>query len=220
MRKSVLSDRKILTTAVISSKNIKEVLSKLNIKGAGNYKTFQKYINLFSIDISHFTKNIGNGGNKYNIDDIISGEITYKNSSNLKERLYKEGLKQRKCELCEQDENWKIGKISLILDHIDGNHNNNVLTNLRIICPNCDSTLPTYKGRNHKNKGILKYIPKNKQTDSKITIDIIQNIINNKEIDFSKTGRIQKLSKKINLSPSRTSRILKKYFPNIYYQMV
>jgi hypothetical protein len=36
----------------------------------------------------------------------------------------------------------------LVLDHIDGNPDNNRRDNLRLACPNCDSQLPTYKSRN------------------------------------------------------------------------
>lgn len=70
----------------------------------------------------------------------------------LKNRLYKEKLKERKCELCGQDENWKGKKMSLILDHINGIHNDNRLENLRIVCPNCNATLDTHCGKNTKEK--------------------------------------------------------------------
>lgn len=40
--------------------------------------------------------------------------------------------------------------IPLELDHIDGDHENNVEGNLRLICPNCHAQTPTYK---NKNKG-------------------------------------------------------------------
>ena len=33
-------------------------------------------------------------------------------------------------------------------DHIDGDATNNRRENLRLVCPNCDSQLPTYKSRN------------------------------------------------------------------------
>ena len=39
-------------------------------------------------------------------------------------------------------------QIPLIVDHIDGNYRNILDTNLRLICPNCDAQLSTYKGRN------------------------------------------------------------------------
>ena len=72
-------------------------------------------------------------------------------SKYLKKRLYIEGLKKRECELCGQGEEWKGKKMSLILDHINGVHDDNRLINLRIVCPNCNATLETHAGKN-KNK--------------------------------------------------------------------
>jgi len=39
-------------------------------------------------------------------------------------------------------------RLVLVLDHIDGDSRNNVRENLRMVCPNCDSQLPTYKSKN------------------------------------------------------------------------
>ena len=53
------------------------------------------------------------------------------------------------CMICGQSgDNWNGKPITLIVDHIDGKSNNNTLDNLRIICPNCDCQLPTYKAKN------------------------------------------------------------------------
>ena len=39
---------------------------------------------------------------------------------------------------------WTGKKMSLILDHINGKHNDNRIDNLRIVCPNCNATLETH----------------------------------------------------------------------------
>lgn len=53
----------------------------------------------------------------------------------------------RKCSICLLTE-WLNKPIGLILDHIDGHSENNILENLRLVCGNCDMQLPTYKSRN------------------------------------------------------------------------
>lgn len=38
--------------------------------------------------------------------------------------------------------------LTFVLDHVDGNHNNNRPDNLRLLCPNCDTQLPTFGAKN------------------------------------------------------------------------
>ncbi len=56
-----------------------------------------------------------------------------------------------KCQMCGTIE-WGGKPILLILDHVNGNSEDCSLDNLRLICSNCDTLTPTYKGRN-KGKG-------------------------------------------------------------------
>lgn len=57
-----------------------------------------------------------------------------------------------KCALCGWSRvNIKTGRVPLVADHIDGNWRNNVESNLRLLCPNCDSLTSTYAGLNRGN---------------------------------------------------------------------
>ena len=51
-----------------------------------------------------------------------------------------------------------------VLDHIDGNSENNWRSNLRLVCPNCDSQLPTYKA---KNKGSGRHVRRTRYAEGK-----------------------------------------------------
>lgn len=138
---------------VKSSKSYSEVCKKLFLPTFyGNRQTTKKYIQLKGLDISHFySDDIGTLGKKIDLEDILVENSTYTYPTNLKERLYKEGIKEKVCEICGQDEIWKGGKLVHILDHINGINNDNRIENLRIVCPNCNSSLETTSGRNAKN---------------------------------------------------------------------
>lgn len=56
-----------------------------------------------------------------------------------------------KCMMCGLDE-WLGKPVMLICDHIDGDASNINIDNIRLLCPNCNSTLPTFANRN-KGKG-------------------------------------------------------------------
>lgn len=53
-----------------------------------------------------------------------------------------------KCAICGMPPLWNDKSIVFIADHIDGNAANNIRSNIRCICPNCDSQLDTYKSKN------------------------------------------------------------------------
>lgn len=69
-------------------------------------------------------------------------ELSYEQK---KRRLIEE--EGNSCKLCGLTD-WKNLPITLRFDHIDGNRFNNERSNCRLLCPNCDSQLDTYCGKN------------------------------------------------------------------------
>jgi len=146
----IIWGKDFLEKMIIESNSKKEILLNMGLRAAGdNFKTLKKYIDKYEFDISHFEKyDTSINFNKIDTKDILVEKSTY-NRTSLKDRLYKEGYKERFCEKCGQGEEWRGDHISLILDHINGVHNDNRLENLRILCPNCNAALETHCGK-HK----------------------------------------------------------------------
>ena len=143
-----------LKTIIKNSYNKTEILEKLGLKNhGGNFNTLTSFILENKINIDHFKRRAKRGIfiHYKDINLILTENSIYRSTTHLKNRLYKEGLKERFCEICGQNEEWNGKKISLILDHINGDRHDNRIVNLQIVCPNCNATLDTHcRGLNKK----------------------------------------------------------------------
>ncbi|MHB1163167.1 MAG: HNH endonuclease signature motif containing protein [Minisyncoccota bacterium] len=108
---------------------------------------------MYNIDTGHF---LGKGWSKnknvpkepvHSLEEILVPNSFF-STSQLKKRLFRAGLKQPKCEECGWAQLSDDGRIPIEIDHINGDHSDNQLKNLRILCPNCHSLKPTHRGRN------------------------------------------------------------------------
>jgi hypothetical protein len=118
----------------------------------GNHRTIRRYAEeIWRIPVDHFDPD-GVRRAALRREQIPLAEILVERSryqrALLKERLFAEGLRERRCEMCGQDEMWHGRRMALILDHVNGVHDDNRLENLRIVCANCNATLDTHCGRN------------------------------------------------------------------------
>lgn len=68
-------------------------------------------------------------------------------SHRLKIRLINNKQKQHKCEFCNRKK-WNNKPIPIELHHINGNHKDNRIENLLIVCPNCHAQTDNYKSKN------------------------------------------------------------------------
>lgn len=125
----------------------------------GNYLTFHKYVKEYGLDVSHFTGQRSNIGNSNNVgiskDEFFKKDKVIRGSDIIK-KLISLGLKEYKCEAdgCGIS-SWNGKPIKLQVHHKDGDHFNNEIDNIMLLCPNCHSQTDTFTGKNKKRKRIV-----------------------------------------------------------------
>lgn len=108
-----------MRAAIAPSRSMAEALRRLGLGAAGaNFRTLKKLAAYYDISMDHFDP-------KWSVrlvpkpapplQDVLVQNSAY-DRGKLKRRLYAEGLKHRRCELCGQDEEWRGRFMSLILD--------------------------------------------------------------------------------------------------------
>ena len=153
MKKRKWTDQEFIE-AVKTSLSYAEVLRKLDLKVAGsNYDLVKKTIKRLNLNTNHMTGAAWNQGNKYKqiktaikLSEGLVENSTWTSTYHLKERLFKENLKEKKCECCGRSE-WLNKPIALELHHINGIKDDLRLENLQILCPNCHAFTDNYRGK-------------------------------------------------------------------------
>ena len=142
--------------AVQGSFSIAEVLRKLGMCGTGGaYQTFKTRAEKLGVDTSHFTGQLWNKGKtgfvskvKLSLSDLLVEDSGRKLKSSYKKRIFEAGLLENKCSECGIADLWNGKPITLQIDHINGEHFDNRIENIRILCPNCHSQTDTFCSRN------------------------------------------------------------------------
>lgn len=142
------------------SNGYSDVLRKIGMNPKGsNSETLKKIIAEYNLDETKLNENRRNlyskcgkdtnDSNRYSLEDILAGKHPGYQSSRLLERLIKAGYKTMMCECCGITE-WLGKPITFHLHHKNGEHDDNQLENLEVLCPNCHSQTDNYAGKSPK----------------------------------------------------------------------
>lgn len=116
-----------------------------------NHRTVQRWAAIWDISTAHWDPRVRTSRSaatrKIPLELVMVEHSPYVRAD-LRRRLLKEGIKLPVCEMCGHDDTWFGKRMSMILDHINGVSDDHRLENLRMLCPNCNSTLDTHCGRN------------------------------------------------------------------------
>lgn len=147
----------VIIQAASNATSITQIMTQLGLSGGTAFKKLkERLVELDLIDKFRYSQ-FWNRGKSSRTDARINAKVqdpiqkdTISSSTRVKTLLCKENLVDYKCSVCGLTE-WCGKSIVLELDHINGDRSNNSLTNLRLLCPNCHSQTPTYKGKNKNN---------------------------------------------------------------------
>ena len=138
--------------AVAESKSYAELARKLGYNDKSGHYTYdaKKWIKKYNCDTSHFTGSLWNKGN-YDLERFKKKKVF--RGSELLKFLTKGMGRPYQCECCGNSE-WNGLPIPLQVHHIDGNHFNNEINNLQLLCPNCHAQTDTFCGKNKSKENI------------------------------------------------------------------
>lgn len=181
----------------------------------GNFYTVKERIKDLNLSTDHWASRIKASilSRSISRDEFLKTWLTKnnpKNNGNIKKYLLKFNLKDYICEKCGCGPVWDDMPLTLQLDHVNGDRNDNTLNNLRFLCPNCHSQTNTYCGRNNHKEPSKHELQKLLYSHSlyeikeltKISIDRLKILIKFWDLSYShnlsKRGKINKNLRKQN----------------------
>ncbi|WP_075734919.1 HNH endonuclease signature motif containing protein [Streptomyces acidiscabies] len=152
-RDGVKWTRNVLAEAVAASTTMREVLRRLGLEVVGGHHThISRKVKAYGIDTSHFQGPSRRGERRRSrspealLVEQPPDSARRIQSDRLRWAMSISGIPEQ-CALCGIEAAWLGEPLPLEVDHIDGDWRNNLIENLRFLCPNCHSTTDSYRGR-------------------------------------------------------------------------
>lgn len=229
MRTDILDRKQEILEWIAAGITLWEMKERLCCK----YETLRHYLKVMDIEYAgqQHQKGRYKGNRKFtNINDYINHGKSIK-SHVLKQKLIEFGVKKAECECC-HNTMWNGQSIPLELHHKNGDHYDNSLDNLQILCANCHAQQPNNSGRGKKQlEELVKARSNRKQSVFSTPVTVIGNseytskepdknvidweyrrdLILASGIDLTKFGWQTKIAKKLGLTRRQIYNTVKKY---------
>lgn len=141
----------LLGPVVAQADSYADVVRRLGLAQAGGTQThIARRVRQLGLDTSHFTRR-----RRREAPNLLTpGEILVRiplgsfrrKAPQLRRALLAIG-RAWECEICGNNGTWCGRKLTLHVDHIDGDFHNNLPENLRFLCPNCHNQTANFAGR-------------------------------------------------------------------------
>lgn len=125
-------------------RNYKDIINTLKINQY-YHRYLTKFVKENNVNTSHFTIAERTKNNIHT--KLLKGDKHIPGKS-IKKYLLKNKIISENCSICNLPPSWNNKPLTLHLDHINGDHFDNRVENLRLLCPNCHTQTDTYTGKN------------------------------------------------------------------------
>lgn len=149
-----------LENVVSKSTRFADILKAFDLPYEGGLvSSLKRVLSEYKIDYTHIsTGNNSNIGKKFGYKKPVEEYLVSNSKVSryfIKKKLIDCNLLKNECYICHMKPEWNGHKLVMVLDHINGIHNDYRQDNLRLLCPNCNSQTDTFAGRNKKYKSCV-----------------------------------------------------------------
>jgi hypothetical protein len=160
--RGILTDRDAVAAAVSDAQSVIDALTRLNLSSSSHQRLVQA-CEEYGLRVPRADRaamgRIGQAKAKASYrwgrpEDVLRRDPSIA-QRRVRNMVLRYDLLPYLCAICGSPPAWKGHPLVLILDHANGDPSDHRLENLRFVCPNCESQLPTHGSRNGKRRAAL-----------------------------------------------------------------